>query len=431
MRVLALLLSVALIGVLTLTPGGQLLAVSDGRSVWQRVSCVTCPATWLADIVSNIVLFVPFGAALLAARVSLVRAILIGAAASLAIELLQLTGVPSGRAPALADLVSNTLGTAVGAVCVRQLAALLRPEQGTAQRLRAVWTLACALMLLGSAMAMAPAMPVRAGQSVAPSVLPFTPGYGWFAAAAHDARVNGVPIAHVGSGPVIVAAPRTARIDAAVAVQGRDERRYAVPIVFVHDPSMTTVDPTLTRAHLLLAQVGPDVALSSYLMAARWGLCTPSLVSEGAFRADGTGRVQLQGRVASDVWTVQWSDTTAPASVHAATLTLSPALGWTLLQTVVPASAIIAPLLTWLWLTVWFAPLGYWTPVRPTTGVLRMMSEALAATVGLLLIGLAAAKSTSTAPLSVPASGWSVVACAGGAYLRLHLARRRTRQSVA
>jgi hypothetical protein len=422
-RLLAVLLSVALIGVLTLTQGGQMVAAADGLSAWQRVSCVTCPATWLADIVSNVVLFVPFGAALVWAGVSVRRTIIVAAAASLVIELLQLSGFPSGRAPAMADLISNTIGAAIGAVCARYFAVLLSPEPETARRLRAGWIVVCGLMLFGSATAMSPALPVQTDRSVSASPLPFTPGFGWFAAAAREARVNGVAVAHAGSGPVIVAAPRTARIEATVTVQGQDERRHAVPIVFVHDPSMTTVDPTVTRAHLLLAQVGADVSLSSFLVAARWGLCTPSLVSAGAFSRGGKGSVQLHGSVASDVWSVQWFDTASPASVHATVMPLSPALGWTLLQTVVPASAVSAPMLSVLWLTLWFAPLGYWMPVRTPTRAARVMGEVIVVTIVLLAIGIGAARAVGTAPLSLLASGWCLLASTGGAITRLTMRR--------
>jgi hypothetical protein len=416
---LALLLSVALIGVLTLTPAGQMVAAADGLSVWQRVSCVTCPATWLADIVSNLVLFAPFGAALVLVGMSVRRAIIVAAAASLVIELLQLSGFPSGRAPAMADLISNALGAAIGAVCARRRATLLSPAPATARMLRAGWIVACGLMLFGSATAMSPAMPVQTDRSVTASPLPFTPGYGWFAAAAREARINGVAVAHGGSGPVIVAAPRMARIEATVTVQGQDERRHVVPIVFVHDPSMVTVDPTVTRAHLLLAQVGPDVSLSSYLLATRWGLCTPSLVSAGAFSRGGNGSVQLHGSVASDVWSVQWFNTASPASVHATMLRLSPALGWTLLQTVVPAGAVSAPMLSLLWLTLWFAPLGYWMPLRTPTRLARVLGEVVVVTIVLLGLGIGAAHNAGTAPLSLLASAWCLLTSAAGALARV------------
>ena len=68
-----------------------------------------------ADLVFNILLFVPVGAAFIHARPrsSALLACAVGAALSLAIEITQ-TLTP-GRTPQLADLWRNSLGTAIGA----------------------------------------------------------------------------------------------------------------------------------------------------------------------------------------------------------------------------------------------------------------------------------------------------------------------------
>ena len=145
-----------MIGVLTLTPGGQAATLGDGSSVWQRVSCVTCPPTWLADILSNIVLFLPLGAALVMAGVAPLRAVMVGAAASFVIELLQGAGFPASREPALADLASNTIGTAIGVACVQYRSTLLTPTARTENMLRLGWVAASTWMMLGSALALSP-----------------------------------------------------------------------------------------------------------------------------------------------------------------------------------------------------------------------------------------------------------------------------------
>jgi hypothetical protein len=224
----------------------------------------------------------------------------------------------------------------------------------------------------------------------------------------------------------MVASARARQVTASVEVSGRDSRRSLVPIVFVHDPSMTTVDPVLTRAHLLLAQAGEDVALTSDLRAARWGLSTPMLRVPGAFSGDGTGEVHLQASVMSDRWGVQWTNGRDASPVHSTVMRLSPAIGWTLLQTVVAPSATVAPVLSLLWLGLWFVPLGMWTSVSKDHGLLHAVGRAPLVSCGVLGVGIAAALATGTAALSPLASFWCLVCSVGGALVRHRTARRRS-----
>ena len=415
---------------LTLTPGGQGAPVADdGISLWHRVSCVTCPPTWLADVISNIALFVPFGAALVLTGMASSRAVLLGAVASLLIELLQSSGVPLGRAPALADLFSNAAGTAIGAICARTRWAWLSPADRTATKLRSGWTIACGLMLVGSAMALSPVSPARAGGAVRISALPFTPGYGWNSSEATNAVVNGIALPHRGNGPVIVEALRRDSGSVTVQVRGRDARRGTVPIVFMHDPAMTTTDPRETYAHLLLAQRGTSASLSSDLLARRWGLYSPSLLNGGAFT---TGReaVSLRAAMTSAVWTLAWSAPVAAPVEQVVSLRLSPALGWTLLQGIATASAPPAPILTLLWLLAWFAPLGFWGAVGARDQLGSMISRAVLPACVLLAIGYVAARLTGTSPLSVLQSGACVLASVAGALTRGVPSLRRGRSAA-
>jgi hypothetical protein len=104
-------------------------------------------------------------------------------------------------------------------------------------------------------------------------------------------------------------------------------------------------------------------------------------------------------------------------------LRLSPALGWTLLQTVVPAGAVSAPMLSLLWLTLWFAPLGYWMPLRTPTRLARVLGEVVVVTIVLLGLGIGAAHNAGTAPLSLLASTWCLLTSAAGALARVAMRR--------
>lgn len=76
--------------------------------------CLTCDFRWLADLVANVGLFVPFGLAAGWRAKSPWRVVLAGALLSTTVELLQM--VIPGRDPSLRDILSNTTGAALGAM---------------------------------------------------------------------------------------------------------------------------------------------------------------------------------------------------------------------------------------------------------------------------------------------------------------------------
>ena len=70
----------------------------------------------LAELIENLLLFIPLGASLVLAGVRLSRAIAIGAALSFSVEFLQ-QWIP-GRDPSTGDIITNTTSTAIGAALV-------------------------------------------------------------------------------------------------------------------------------------------------------------------------------------------------------------------------------------------------------------------------------------------------------------------------
>jgi hypothetical protein len=119
-----LVVAVGLIGFFTLGPR----AVAEPASFdW----CLGCGELGTLDILLNIGLFAPFGAALALISNRRVLAIALAAAAlSTLVELAQLY-VVSGRDPSVSDIVANTLGGALGAVLVRlaTVRAAVPPQQ--------------------------------------------------------------------------------------------------------------------------------------------------------------------------------------------------------------------------------------------------------------------------------------------------------------
>lgn len=100
---------VAAVAWLTLRPDPTARWAAEASPWW----CLPCGDAGIADLVLNIVLFIPLGMILAARATRLWKAFTLAAATSLAIELVQATCL-AGRDAALADLVANTLGGILG-----------------------------------------------------------------------------------------------------------------------------------------------------------------------------------------------------------------------------------------------------------------------------------------------------------------------------
>lgn len=81
-------------------------------------------------VVGNVLLFVPFGAALFLRRTRAARAVLLGAGFSICVELVQL--VVPGRTSATDDVILNTLGAGCGWAAAAGIASLLARQAQSA-----------------------------------------------------------------------------------------------------------------------------------------------------------------------------------------------------------------------------------------------------------------------------------------------------------
>ncbi len=111
--------------------------------------CLACGELGGVDVVLNVLLFLPLGIGLAMSGASRSRAIISMCLASLSIELLQL-GVIPGRDASLGDVLSNSLGGALGVLLGGHLHHFLWPGQKAGMRLAAAWS---AVWLLGTALA--------------------------------------------------------------------------------------------------------------------------------------------------------------------------------------------------------------------------------------------------------------------------------------
>ncbi len=133
----------AVIAMLTLTPNPAQ-AARAAQTPWY---CLLCGETGTADVILNILLFIPLGVALRQAGVRRPSAVLLGLAVSVTVELLQATAIP-GRDASLSDVLTNTAGTAAGVWLSQALPRLIDPPPRLARRL-AAWGLAAIALSWG------------------------------------------------------------------------------------------------------------------------------------------------------------------------------------------------------------------------------------------------------------------------------------------
>jgi len=133
--------------------------------------CIVCGPRGLADWILNLALYIPFGvlARRLGARYSTV--VLAGLSITIGIESLQF--FIAGRDASIGDIVSNTMGGAIGGLLASAIPTLVRPDRGQASRL----SIGAALVLSGSVWLLAALLEPRFPSSEA--TLHFPPEADW------------------------------------------------------------------------------------------------------------------------------------------------------------------------------------------------------------------------------------------------------------
>jgi hypothetical protein len=121
------------------------------------VSCFVCGERGVADVVANIILFIPVGAVLGWAGVGWWRVWLIGVAFSGAIEYAQLF-IP-GRDSSLADVCTNSLGSVIGWALGQLIAAAARSPRRPSAPAAALASALATVAIVGTGVAWRPSFP--------------------------------------------------------------------------------------------------------------------------------------------------------------------------------------------------------------------------------------------------------------------------------
>ncbi len=366
------------IGLLTLTPTGA----DEARKV-----CIICGPHAGADVILNIALFLPVGAALalLGTRWRMALAISIGV--SVVVELLQLA-LPIGRVASISDLTFNAVGAVVGLQLTRRRRAILYPRSRNALKLAigggAVWL----LVLLITALLLRPSLPGGRyfGQ--------WRPILGEDAAPAGrvvSASAAGIPVPE---GPY----PQTDSIRRAL----RDRMQVDLLAEFSAPGSgelagiLRLVSDTEGEI-MLVGQRGNDLLFRARVLATDLRLVTPSVMMFNAVQGIDLAqprRLPIEGRRDRGILRMTVYGTEAAVRLHSGA-------GWMLI--VPPTHPLMhAPaLMSAMWIGAPLFLIGYWTGRRARrkarragdafrlTGTGGEVLAAIPVLVGLVVIGLA------------------------------------------
>jgi hypothetical protein len=356
------------IALTTLVPIPQQTAASALTPWW----CLVCGEYGGVDVVNNILLFLPAGLGLSLGGLRIGKIILVGGLVSLGIELLQAT-VIVGRDASLSDVVTNTLGSGLGAWIGTGYRRLMRPGPAEALRFAAVGAVAWLASLILTGLLLRPWAPQNAITGM------------WLRSAAsrpaYDGRVlsavlsgTGVPVDSESVGSEVLSKIREGNFDLGVVMLTGNRRPKWAPVVEIFGSG----EPLLS-----LETLGEDLAFEPPLVASQLRLRRPALRLVGALKGGPGSRVDV---VTGESWPTVWAEWTVRGSRSHTSALLSPGLGWTLFTPLPYALGPEARLITLVWMAGWLLPLGYWTAFAPGRPFLRRAGLVLLTLVGLGLI---------------------------------------------
>ena len=341
--------------------------------------CLLCSGRALADALLNVALFVPAGAAVVVLGGRPVHALVLGVAASFAIEVLQLF-LP-GRYPTPLDVLSNGSGALLGTALVRRPPSGVRPS---ALALAAFLAVLAATRWLGEPRTppgrlYAQWRPVIGGSTYGGRVLS--------AAAGPLALPDGpLPAGADPDAPMRRGEPLTVRFLAAPA-GGETAGIFAV------------VEPEAGPVHVLLARNG-DLVYGHALRAGAFRLDEPYVVvPDGLSRAAPGDTVAVQVRRLGDGFEVSVA---SPAGTARGRLRLRADRGWALLLSLPLAFPRAAPAADLLWTLALTLPLGLVAGGRRSALVLGLVAAAALGFAGALVPGFPPG-SLAAAAVALPA----------------------------
>jgi VanZ family protein len=337
------------------------------------LSCLLCGMDPGADVLLNLLLFIPFAVGLRLSGLRWWRVVGISALLSLTVETLQFT-VVTGRDASLSDLLTNTTGSAIGAGLARLLPPALGAGPRYARRLMYLWATLWLAELVIAAWLMQPWVPETEIRS---RWAPTPPGIDPFRGRVVDAVAGGFSLPN-GKVPdsaaaVLREALRQERIDLQIeAVSGSPRGESAWVYVLDLGPVWSPI----------LNQEGRKLLFSIPVRALRLGLRSPTIELPEGFPSSAGEQVRVAAREASRRLQLTSS---YGGIVRTSEAQLSPAQGWVLAAVFGMALGPRGQLFTALYLIAWLLPLGYWAARSGwTRGVVGVVTGTLVLGLGLI-----------------------------------------------
>jgi hypothetical protein len=360
--------------------------------------CLVCGAVGAVDVILNLALFFPLGAALRLRGLRLRSIAGLCFALSLTLELVQ--GLIPGRDPSLSDVLTNSLGGTLGGAAVAWAPHLSHPTREVAAALAAVWAALWLAQTAAVGALLQPALPRSWywGQ-LAPDLAQFEQ---------FDGRVLSGAVGTAGL--YIGRLARSTEIRAAL-LAGEPLRATTTPGAFTAGlaPIVSIFDQE-QREIALVGRWGDDLVYRLRTRTADFRLRAPAVRLTSAFGGT-AGVLDASGRYHPDSGAFVIS-----LDGRERHWRLDPQWGWGLL---LPFAYAHGPESDWLtagWLVLWMAVLGFWSFAA---GVAAIVPAAAVGAAGLgpvpALLGLS------------PAPGWQWAAGAAGLTVGALLATRRGR----
>src|SRR4051812_30021595 len=308
--------------------------------------CLICGDHGGQDVVNNVLLFIPFALGLRLAGLPSRAVVVTGGLASLSVELLQWSVVP-GRDASLSDVLTNTLGSLIGAMVASYRVQLLRPSKSTGVRLASCWGALWLTIQLGSALLLQPWAPAGELRGFwARRVY----GHPRFDGQVLSGTLSGVPIP-TDSQPVtpqMAQDIQSGRFDLQLRLRSGQSGNWS-SVVEVLGPRGSVVAVEANRG---------DLAFQSPMRSSLLRLGRPALRIPGALHSPPDTELILVARDQGSTLQAEW---TSSGVSHLVTQALGPSLGWSLLAPFRYTYGRETSLLTMAWLAAWLLPLGYWT----------------------------------------------------------------------
>ena len=352
--------------VATLTPVRDL----QGLALATPLLCLVCGDYGGADVVANLLLFLPLAVGLRLSGQSWRRTVLVCGLLSFTVELLQLR-VVSGRDSSLSDLLTNTTSAAIGAGLGGILPRMVAPRPRAAAVFFAGGSALLLLLLAASAWLLTPWVPDGPLSSRWAHI---APGFDVFTGGVEAVHLDGAPMSPNGT-PADSAALRRRLAAGSFALEA--DVISGVPVA---DRSWIYMLRVASDRPLTLSQLRREARIDVPARALRFRMFPPSVtLPEGLperagvpvrLTASGSdGRVRLTSDYAGRERSVE--------------LAISPAYGWIMVLPLELATGTGVRWITALGLALAALPLGFWArqtgrPVAALAGLSATLLLALA-----------------------------------------------------